>query len=236
MTRTERPVQLFVWAATLALLVLLGPLTNTDQTAKRAATRRAAIALKTTSSTSTTTASPSTALAPKPITTTTTRVCRDSFDLACGPFRWDPPPPANQAGAAQIIVVPPQPRVGQQVTLHIIAVDPDNTFTPAVCGVYSKTDFGDGAVDFADCYRGAICRAARGPWTPPAGTRDTYTIDRDHSYAAPGTYVIAVDLLTNRYGVSLQGTNDGPGDARGTCVDPYASAIHAEATVTVSPR
>ncbi len=134
----------------------------------------------------------------------------------------------------QFIVAPPHPAYGQTVAIYAIATDPDNSFVQATCGHSVRISYGDGKTESNDdCYAGARCRPALGPWTPPAPEAGQYGFDLNHAFAAPGTYTVSVDVLSNRYAVSMFGTNDGPGDSQGRCLDPYASAIHGETTITV---
>src|SRR5207302_4809101 len=94
-----------------------------------------------------------------PATTTTAalqvapaRTCRDSYDPACGPFRWDPDPGPNQPLTVTVTPQSQQGKVGQAVNFHVVADDPDARIARD-CAVI---DFGDGQTA-GSCPPAAAC-------------------------------------------------------------------------------
>jgi hypothetical protein len=100
-------------------------------------------------------------------------VCRDSVDPACGPFRWDPAPPADQPLVLDADEVPPM-APGQSTELTVRWSDADALLA------YYDSDAGGAAL-------GQPCQVEQrfGPWTPPApdGGSGVITI----AYTAPAT-------------------------------------------------
>src|SRR2546421_3551967 len=93
-----------------------------------------------TARTTTTTRRPGPAPAPAP-------ACRNSYDAACGPFRWDPEPGPN--APLTVAVTPPSQQViaGKEVNFHVVADDPDAKIDRCY------------AVDFGDGEKGGTCPA-----------------------------------------------------------------------------
>ena len=167
----------------------------------------------------TTTAEPvtTTTVAPAPTTaphgTTTTLVCRNSTNPACGPFRWDPPPGPNSPLTVQVTYSPSSPKAGETVTFHVVVDDPDAKIN-RVCN-YNAV-YGDGSVQ-PGCGSSALCAAVYGPWTPPARVADHYGTDFQHTYATAGTYTASFSFQSTSF-----------------CYpDPYGSQGSGSATVTV---
>ena len=159
-----------------------------------------------------------------PAATTTTTVrppakpCRNSYDPACGPFRWDPDPGPN--APLTVTVTPPsqQVKTGAEVNFHIVAHDPD----AKVDRCYAF-DFGDGQKG-TTCPPPAACQTPYGPWTPPAKVDDTYTPTPDvtHKYSTPSPpdkpYVASFVVQSHSF-----------------CnPDPYGGSGQRAATVTVT--
>lgn len=155
-------------------------------------------------------------------TTTTTgrpppapaKPCRNSYDPACGPFRWDPDPGPN--APLTVTVTPPsqQVKAGQEVNFHIVAHDPDAKIDR--CYAF---DFGDGQKG-STCPPPAACPTPYGPWSPPAKVDDTYEFDVKHTYATAQAqpYVASFVLQSHSF-----------------CnPDPYGGSGQAPAHVTVS--
>jgi hypothetical protein len=118
-----------------------------------------------------TTAPPATVSAGSP--EPTGPVCHDSLDPACGEFRWEPAPQANQPLTLSADAVPPlAPGQSTEITVHWADGD-------ALLSYYDSD--ADGAM------LGQPCQGERrfGPWTPPApdGGSGTVTI----AYTAPST-------------------------------------------------
>jgi hypothetical protein len=183
-----------------------------------------ALVLGTTFTRPTTTAAPK--AAPKAATPATTAppakgpppTCRNSYDPACGSFRWDPDPGPNQPMTGQITFDPPNPRAGDTVTFHIVANDPDAQ-PVGIC----NASYGQGEAGYVCDPRPKIdpsyCPAQYGPWTPPGRqTGNLDTTDR-HLYKNAGSYDVSFDL----------------GSAQGDCNNPYASGLTVKTTVIVTP-
>ena len=155
-----------------------------------------------------------------PATTTTAapapapaKACRNSYDAACGPFRWDPDPGAN---APLTVAVSPQSQqvsAGQEVNFHVVGDDPDAQIDRCVAFV----DYGDGQKG-GNCPPPAACQTPYGPWTPPAKTADHWETDVTHKYPTAGSYSVSVVLQSHSF-----------------CnPDPYGGSAQGPATVTVS--
>lgn len=126
---------------------------------------------------------PSLTTTTSPARTTTTLACRNSSEPACGAFRWDPPPPANQPMRLSVTVTPSQPRVGQKVTFQVVAEDPDGEITG------ERVDYGDGGGQSVPGQ--PSCAAAHGPWTPSKGAPGRLAKTYEHSYSAAGNFTAA---------------------------------------------
>jgi len=149
---------------------------------------------------------PGTRPTPAPTTTVPPLVCHNSTNPACGQFRWDPPPGANQQMLASVSWTPAQPVVGEPVTFTVGWSDPDAN---AIDGFFSP----DGAG------LGAPCQYPQGygPWTPPAPAPGSGSWTYTYTFSAPGSYTVAMNVWT--------------GDV---CANPYASEWHEQEAVTVT--
>jgi hypothetical protein len=143
--------------------------------------------------------------------------CRNSFDPACGAFRWDPDPGPN--APLTVTVTPPtqQGNTTSSVNFHIVAHDPD----AKVAHCYS-VDYGDGLKE-TTCPPSPSCQTPYGPWTPPGKVDDQYVTDVQHKYATPSPpgqpYVASFTLQSHSF-----------------CYpDPYGGSAQGSAQVTVLP-
>jgi hypothetical protein len=158
--------------------------------------------------------------APRPNATTTTtrrpqpapppptpKPCRNSYDPACGPFRWEPDPGPNQPLTVAVSPQSQQVKAGQEVNFHIVADDPDAKIDRCYA-----VDFGDGQKG-STCPPPAACATPYGPWSPPAKVGDHYESDVKHTYgtARSDAYVASFQLQSHSfcnpdpYGGSAQG-------------------------------
>jgi len=161
--------------------------------------------------TTTTMAHPHPVPAPAP---TPAKPCHNSYDPACGSFRWDSDPGPNQP--LTVTVSPPSQQVnaGTEVNFHVVADDPDAKIDRCYA-----VDFGDGQKGNT-CPAPAACQTAYGPWSPPAKVHDHYELDVKHTYATarPDAYVASFQLQSHSF-----------------CnPDPYGGSGQAPATVKVS--
>lgn len=169
-------------------------------------------------STTSTTAAPPTTTAVKvrsaaPTTTpTTVLVCHNSFNPACGPFRWSSPPGPAGTPTVSIQYSPTNPVAGGTVTFTVSYSDPDTSVAP--CGsVQTGTPLNQGcAVDYA------ACPTRYGPWDPPARHPGSNTLTYPVKYESSGSYTFSVD-----YAVGTP------------CYDPYQGHATGSTTVTVGP-
>lgn len=147
-----------------------------------------------------------------------TSACRNSYDQACGPFRWDPDPGPNQPASGQVTPSSQTVRVGDTVTFRLTASDPDAA-PLSVC----RADFGQGEQGFVCDPRPKMdpnfCKAQYGPWTPPAKQPGNLDTVEQHTYAQPGTYNVTFTINS----------------AQEQCNNPYASTTDLQATVVVTP-
>jgi hypothetical protein len=141
------------------------------------------------------------------------KACRNSYDAACGPFRWDPDPGPNAPLTVTATPHPEQVNAGQEVNFHIVADDPDAKIDRCY-----TVDFGDGQKGNT-CPPPGACPTPFGPWTPPAKVHDHYELDVKHTYttARPDPYVASFQLQSHSF-----------------CnPDPYGGSGQAPATVKV---
>ena len=147
----------------------------------------------------------------------TTPPCRNSYDAACGPFRWDPDPGPNQAITGGVAPDTQTVKMGDKVTFTVTGTDPDAAPLQE-CNI----DFGDGMGVHCDP-RPAIdpsyCPKQYGPWTPPAKKEGNLNTVWDHKYDKPGTYKVTFQVRS----------------AMQECNNPYASTADLQATVFVTP-
>jgi hypothetical protein len=173
--------------------------------------------------TTTTVAETTTTAAPGSTTVALTPACRNSTDRACGAFRWDPQPGANQRMVVDVTVSPSNPRAGEVVTITF-AIREDAV--PRL----ERAEYGDGTSPaLGDSRCAAQPPEGFGPWTPPTQQAGTFTLTDTHVYAQPGTY-----RYRNAVNSSSWGDRTPPGDSRRCPRDPYADSVVAELTIPVS--
>ncbi len=149
-----------------------------------------------------------------PTSTSTTMVCRNSRDPACGQFYWDPLPEPDQALTVQVTFSPAAPRAGQTVIFHVVAEDPD----AAVLEKFGQArDWGDGTGDVTPSTHGD-CFALYGPWTPPPRNGSRHEATFEHVYDKPGTYTAVFSFESQSFCAGY---------------DPYGSRGQAAVTLTV---
>lgn len=180
----------------------------------------------------TTSPTPASTVVASPRRTTTTLVCRNSTNPACGPFRWDPDPGPNAPMTASLTYEPAHPHVGEPVYFRPDFEDPDASYVWGGC-----SDFGDGPHEPQySCLDGSrwdgtqpdYCAPNRyGPWTPPPreSTRARYGPPPERGapyyYQHPGTYVVR---FTARSDSTLCGAHE-----------PYGSEAEVSVTIVVLP-
>ena len=146
-----------------------------------------------------------------------TSVCRNSYDSACGPFSWQPPPDPNQPITGQVTANNTTVRVGDTVTFTVTGMDPDAAPLQE-CNI----NFGDGQGYHCDprpAVDPSYCPPQYGPWTPPAKKQGTINTPMDHSYSQPGTYQVTFNVRS----------------AMQECNNPYASSADFQITIVVTP-
>ncbi len=139
---------------------------------------------------------------PAAATTTTTRMCRNSSDPACGPRVWDPLPGPNQPLTVKVTVTPEAPRAGETVTFRVVVDDPDGG---TLQGYQDTVDYGDGT-PFSGVGGHIDCVPGYGPWdsaSVPVHEEITFR----HVYANAGTYTAAFKFTT--YGNCAYGPSQG---------------------------
>jgi hypothetical protein len=140
-----------------------------------------------------------------PVTTVPAPVCRNSTDAACGEFRWDPAPAANQPLTAGF-GPSTEATAGVPFTIEVNWADPDA----------ADLTFDHFSPDGVGLARACTIEPRYGPWTPPAPARGAGQLRYTHTFEAPGTYTVVVSL----------GTAD--------CNSPYGSDVTVEQTITVT--
>jgi hypothetical protein len=128
---------------------------------------------------------------PAPSTTTTALLCQNSFDPACGAFRWDPPPGPNQPLTASVSASPASPKAGEPVTFRIRVEDPDGS--RLLDRTERTVDYGDGT-PFGGTAGHGDCAGGTGPWTPPPPVPVHEELVFQHAYVNPGTYTVTVSF------------------------------------------
>ena len=138
----------------------------------------------TTTSPTTSTVAPSTAPTTTASPSTTSLICRNSTNPACGPLSYVPPI-TNQPATLVVTTEPRAPTAGQTVTFKVQAADPDTFISSGMfCG---QITFGEG--------NGTGCQVAcapigpqYGPWAPPPPQPSDVTFTVTHVYPRAGTY------------------------------------------------
>jgi hypothetical protein len=146
-----------------------------------------------------------------------TTTCRNSYDLACGPFRWDPDPGPNAAITGNVTTNSQTVKAGDHVTFTVTGDDPDAAPLQE-CNI----DFGDGQGFHCDprpAVDPSYCPKQYGPWTPPAKNDGKLNSTWDHQYMQAGTYKVTFNVRS----------------AMQECNNPYASAADLPVTVFVTP-
>ena len=145
-------------------------------------------------------------------TTTTVLVCRNSYNPACGPFRWDPAPAPAGNWTVSVQYSPAKPVVGDTVTFTVTISDPNTSVY--TCG---HVTFGAGGPDQNCESVSASCPTRYGPWDPPAKRPDSVTTGYTYRYDKPGNYTFSVTYPVGN-----------------PCYDPYQTQASASQSFTVS--
>ena len=148
-------------------------------------------------------------------------VCRNSTDPRCGAFAWDPAPEPNQPLTITLDVSPEQPEAGDEVTVHVVAVDPDAAVTTNG-GMYFFRDPYDRGAQIGFAYVVENTPDRFGPWTPPVPTPGRLEMSFSHTFSQPGDFEFLFGVLS--------GDEADPGNVTR---NPYASAGEASVRITV---
>ena len=171
--------------------------------------------------TTSTTVAPATTLAPastttvapvRQATTTTTLVCRNSYNPECGPFHWDPAPAPGGSPSVTIVPSTPNPTAGEGMNFKVTVSDPDTAVY--TCG---QVQYGDMSPSEGCAPVAASCPTRYGAWDPPARHPDSATTEYPHTYKDSGTYTFSVVFPVGN-----------------PCFDPYEGQVSGSVTVTVS--
>jgi hypothetical protein len=146
-----------------------------------------AIEATTTSLSPTVNSTASTTVSQPAATSSTSLVCHNSMNPACGPLRYEPSI-TDQPATLTVKVSPNAPKVGEMVTFTFHATDPDSRISPpdVWCnnGGYS---FGDGS-DGTMCETACAAVPGYGPWDPPLGQASDVTATLTHAHEKVGTF------------------------------------------------
>lgn len=148
--------------------------------------------------------------------------CRNSTDPACGPFSWDPAPRPDRPLTITLEVLPAEPRAGEQVTVRVVATDPDAPVTTNG-GTYFWDDPHDTGAQVG--FAATLVRGQErfGPWTPPVPEPGRLEIAFTHTFSQPGTFRFHFEARS--------GDESDPGNpAR----HPYAGTGSASVEITVA--
>jgi hypothetical protein len=146
-------------------------------------------------------------------TTATTAVCRNGYDPACGPFRWDPQP-SNRPMDVEASSSPQEAKVGQEVVFTIRVRDDG----PVTSGCYNQQEYGDGTSTVV-CTAACVGALKYGPWDPPPPENGSIDETFRHTFSGPGTY-------TARFAYNV---------GSDCSFSPYRSGGQASVQVTVTP-
>jgi hypothetical protein len=154
---------------------------------------------------------------PQPAGTAPPPNCHNSYDPACGPFRWDSDPGSNAPITGNLMASPQTATVGQKVIFTVTGDDPDAAPLQE-CNI----DFNDGYAVTCDprpAVDPSYCPKQYGPWTPPARQDGKLNNTWDHTYTKSGTYTVTFNIRS----------------AMQECNNPYAGSADVQVTVFVTP-
>jgi hypothetical protein len=165
-------------------------------------------------------------------TTAPVLVCRNSTKPACGPFRWDPPPAANQPVTATVSFAPQTPHVGDTVTFTVHGEDPDADIT---C-VGLNFPQGVTAGEFCGTILIGCSVEPQGPWDAPVPTPSSVDRVYTHVFESSGAVTVPVDVTS--IGGPLPHASDLP--AGSSCPrifdhDPFGGSMKLSIIVDVAP-
>lgn len=222
-------------AAALVLLVGGGVIATVDRDRTRVQTADDPAETTTTSSAPTSSTTETTSSVPGaggPSTSAPGSSCRNSYDPACGPFRWDPAPGPNAQASFSYTITPKNPKAGETVTIRVVADDPDAVLEPRSVRLGFDFSAGPSATEPMD----AGCPSYRtryGPWTPPAKRKGHVERTFTHVYEAEGSYSWGFTVYSARCEWFGQGVPRG--EAYDGGYNPYGSYTSEIGTITVGP-
>jgi hypothetical protein len=121
-------------------------------------------------------------------TSTTSLLCHNSMNPACGPLRYVPPVTDKAATLDIVKISPTTPTVGEPVTFTFHATDPDSHIEMSAMwcnnGGYS---FGDESLT-THCESVCAGVPGYGPWDPPLPQPSDVTFTLKHTYDKAGTF------------------------------------------------
>lgn len=106
--------------------------------------------------------------------------CRNSVDLACGPFFYDWPVP-NRPAVVTLTPSPVTPRVGEEVTFTVTVEDPDGA-PDLPCTLFDS----GGTIGLGACT--SVDESRHGPWDPPPPSSRVETYSA--SFLTAGTFTV----------------------------------------------
>jgi len=145
------------------------------------------------------------------VSPTPTLVCLNSYDSACGDFYWDPPPGSNEPLTVTVTVSPSSAQVGDLVTVHVTATDPDAEIR---CRAFY---WGDEPYELGWA---STWLSPHGRWETPAKVLGELSEAYTHSYAKPGTFRISFSA--------------GSGACRANPPNPYTSENGKVVPITIT--
>lgn len=157
-------------------------------------------------------------------TSSPTSSCHNSFDPSCGAFSWATPPGSNAPTKVALTFTPPDPTVGQRVTLTVTVSDADAPYVDA----YLASNWGDGCGVNIGSPLKLSPRKPHGPWTPPAERRGNRRFTFTHTFCKAGDFKVTVEASSN---------SGAPWNEQCDCagLDPYDGRTFGSINITVAP-
>lgn len=193
----RRPVTLAAGVIALCGLIALPvvALTSSTKAHPRSTLVFTSVPPTTTVAPTPTTAVPATTTTlPAATTTTTALVCHNSYNPACGAFRWSPAPAVDPV-SVQITFSPDHPVAGNTVTFRVTYSDGNSVVDTNCANVSGGGGMGPNYGCQSAQAPSSSCPTRYGPWDPPAKQPSAGSMTYPYKYDTPGTYTFSAEYL-----------------------------------------